>query len=91
MGLGKAAVYKYIPEYFPKDVGAVGGVVGAIGALGGFVLPLLFGYLGAWTGLAQAPFVVLLVLTAASYAWLHVVVLRAQSAAGMRGVTAAAN
>ena len=35
MGIGKAAVYKYIPEYFPKDVGAVGGLVGLLGALGG--------------------------------------------------------
>ena len=28
MGIGKAAVYKHIPEYFPHDVGAVGGLVG---------------------------------------------------------------
>ena len=28
MGIGKAAVYKHIPEYFPRDVGAVGGLVG---------------------------------------------------------------
>ena len=40
MGIGKASVYTYIPQYFPKDVGAVGGLVGAIGGLGGFVLPL---------------------------------------------------
>ncbi len=39
MGLGKASVYKYIPEYFPNDVGAAGGLVGSLGALGGFVLP----------------------------------------------------
>jgi NNP family nitrate/nitrite transporter-like MFS transporter len=36
MGIGKASVYKYIPGYFPNDVGAVGGVVGMLGALGGF-------------------------------------------------------
>ena len=45
MGLGKASVYKYIPEYFPKDVGATGGLVGTLGALGGFFLPIGFGYL----------------------------------------------
>ncbi|MBC7173187.1 MAG: NarK/NasA family nitrate transporter, partial [Polyangiaceae bacterium] len=28
MGIGKASVYKYIPEYFPADVGLVGGLVG---------------------------------------------------------------
>ena len=42
MGIGKAAVYKHIPEYFPHDVGAVGGLVGMLGALGGFLLPPLF-------------------------------------------------
>ena len=30
MGIGKAAVYKHIPEYFPHDVGAVGGLVGSL-------------------------------------------------------------
>ena len=27
MGIGKAAVYKYIPEFYPDDVGVVGGIV----------------------------------------------------------------
>ncbi|HEX5659519.1 MAG TPA: MFS transporter, partial [Polyangiales bacterium] len=45
MGVGKASVYKYIPSYYPRDVGAVGGIVGTLGGLGGFVLPLGFGYL----------------------------------------------
>jgi NNP family nitrate/nitrite transporter-like MFS transporter len=49
-GIGKAAVYKYIPDYFPQDVGAVGGLVGLLGALGGFVLPIIFGYILQWTG-----------------------------------------
>ncbi len=39
MGIGKAAVYKHIPEYFPHDVGAVGGLVGSIGALAGSSCP----------------------------------------------------
>lgn len=75
MGVGKAAVFKYIPEYFPKDVAAVGGLVGLLGALGGFVLPLMFGYLKAWTGVVQTPFMVLFALVALSFLWLHVVVL----------------
>ena len=53
MGIGKASVYKYIPDYFPKDVGAVGGVVGMLGALGGFFLPPAFGALGRWSGVPQ--------------------------------------
>ena len=59
MGIGKAAVYKHIPEYFPHDVGAVGGLVGSLGALGGFFLPPLFAYTAAWTGMPQSTFFVL--------------------------------
>ena len=43
MSLGKAAVYKHIPVYYPHHVGSVGGLVGMIGGLGGFVLPIAFG------------------------------------------------
>lgn len=53
MGIGKAAVYRYIPDYFPDSVGVVGGLVGVLGGLGGFVSPVIFGYLldgvGLWT------------------------------------------
>ncbi len=76
MGIGKASVFKYVPDYFPRDVGAVGGLVGALGAVGGFILPPAFGALGRWAGAPQAAFVALLVLTAGSLAWLHVTVLR---------------
>jgi NNP family nitrate/nitrite transporter-like MFS transporter len=53
MGIGKASVYKYIPDYFPKDLGAVGGVVGMLGALSGFFLPPAFGILTRWSGVPQ--------------------------------------
>ncbi len=75
MGIGKAAVYKYVTNYFPKDVAAVGGMVGLLGALGGFFLPLMFGYLNAWTGWIQTPFIVLFALVAGSFLWMHVSVL----------------
>ncbi len=74
MGIGKASVYKYVPNYFPNDVGAVGGLVGMLGALGGFLLPPVFGMVGRATGSPQAAFVALLALTVGSLAWLHVVV-----------------
>ena len=45
MSLGKAAVYKHIPAYYPESVGAVGGIVGMMGGLGGFILPIAFGLL----------------------------------------------
>jgi MFS transporter, NNP family, nitrate/nitrite transporter len=74
MGIGKASVYKYIPDYFPRDVGAVGGLVGTLGALGGFFLPLGFGYLQQATGQPRSCFWVMLALIAWSFAWLHLVV-----------------
>lgn len=39
MGAGMAATYRYIPDFYPSQVGAVGGIVGALGGLGGFILP----------------------------------------------------
>jgi MFS transporter, NNP family, nitrate/nitrite transporter len=74
MGIGKASVYKYIPNYYPHDVGAVGGLVGMLGALGGFFLPKAFGWLGRETGFPQAAFLALLLLTVASLVWLHLAV-----------------
>jgi NNP family nitrate/nitrite transporter-like MFS transporter len=71
MGIGKAAVYKHIPEYFPHDVGAVGGLVGMLGGLGGFFLPPLFAYTTAWTGLPSATFFVLFLLTLVCALWMH--------------------
>jgi len=74
MGIGKAAVYKYIPEYFPKDVGVVGGIVGVLGGLGGFVCPVVFGYLLNLTGLWTSCWMFFAVLVAICLFWLHSVV-----------------
>ena len=53
MGLGGAAVFKHISDYYPSNIGTVGGIVGVLGGLGGFFGPLVFGYLlkstGIWT------------------------------------------
>lgn len=76
MGIGKASVYKYVPEYFPNDVGAVGGLVGAIGGVGGFVLPLAFAQAEAFAGRPEAMFYVMGLLATVSLIWLHIVVLR---------------
>ena len=37
MGLGNGAVFKLVPEHFPKDTGTVTGLVGALGGLGGLL------------------------------------------------------
>ena len=76
MGVGKAAVYKHIPEYFPDNVGSVGGLVGTLGGLGGFVLPPLFAYTRLWTGLPSSTFLVLFILTAICAVWMHLTVVR---------------
>ncbi len=74
MGIGKASVFKYIPNYYPQDVGAVGGLVGMLGALGGFLLPKAFGWLGRETGFPQAAFLALLALTVVSFVWLQLAI-----------------
>lgn len=71
MSLGKAAIFKHIPVYYPKHVGAVGGLVGMIGGLGGFILPILFGILLDVTGIWTSCFFFLFVIVAISLAWMH--------------------
>lgn len=63
MGVGKASVYKLIPDHFPNEVGAVGGMVGLLGALGGVLLPL------AWAAVPGSTFAALLALTLLSAVW----------------------
>jgi len=71
MGIGKAAVYKHIPEYFPTAVGPVGGLVGMLGGLGGFFLPPMFAYTKDWFGFPSSTFFVIFVLTAVCALWMH--------------------
>jgi len=80
MGIGKAAVYKHIPDYFPNDVGVVGGIVGVLGGLGGFVCPVIFGYLLNATGLWTSCWMFFAVLVAVCYIWMHFVIQKMQKA-----------
>jgi NNP family nitrate/nitrite transporter-like MFS transporter len=74
MGIGKAAVYKHIPDYFPNDVGVVGGIVGVLGGIGGFICPIIFGYLLKQTGLWTTCWMFFFVLTAVCLVWMHITV-----------------
>jgi NNP family nitrate/nitrite transporter-like MFS transporter len=74
MGIGKAAVYKHIPDYFPTDVGVVGGIVGVLGGLGGFICPVIFGYLLNATGLWTSCWMFFAVLVAVCLVWMHMVI-----------------
>nr|WP_298411552.1 nitrate/nitrite transporter [uncultured Halomonas sp.] len=71
MSLGKAAVFKHIPVYYPQNVGSVGGLVGMIGGLGGFFLPILFGAVLDLTGVWTSSYMVLFILVAVSLIWMH--------------------
>ncbi|MGO4568786.1 nitrate/nitrite transporter [Rhizobium sp. 2YAF20] len=71
MSLGKAAVYKHIPAYYPQSIGAVGGVVGMMGGLGGFIMPIAFGFLKDMTGLWSSCFLLLFVVVSISLVWMH--------------------
>jgi NNP family nitrate/nitrite transporter-like MFS transporter len=50
LGLGNGAVFKLVPQYFPKETATVTGLVGAFGGLGGFFPPLVLGVLRDATG-----------------------------------------
>lgn len=59
LGLGNGAVFKLVPQYFPKETGTVTGLVGAFGGLGGFFPPLELGLVKDATGAYTFGFVLL--------------------------------
>ncbi len=75
-GIGKAAVYKHIPDYFPEEVGVVGGMVGVLGGLGGFFCPILFGYLLEETGLWTSCWMFMALVSGVCLVWMHLVIRR---------------
>lgn len=75
MSLGKAAVYKHIPVYYPDHVGSVGGLVGLIGGLGGFILPISFGIMNDFIGVWTSCFMLMFGIVAISLTWMHFAIL----------------
>jgi NNP family nitrate/nitrite transporter-like MFS transporter len=92
LGLGNGAVFKLVPEHFPKDTGTVTGLVGAFGGLGGFFPPLLLGVIRDATGGYAIGFVLLGVTALACLAVNYLVFLRnqrpGQPALGIVGASA---
>lgn len=75
-GIGKAAVYKHIPQYFPDQVGVVGGIVGVIGGLGGFFGPIIFGFFLDYSGLWTSSWMFIFILSVVCLVWMHRVIQR---------------
>jgi NNP family nitrate/nitrite transporter-like MFS transporter len=71
MAIGKASVFKFIANDFPKDMGTVSGVVGLAGGLGGFLLPILFGLLVDFTGIRSSSFMLMYGCVSVSLIWMH--------------------
>ncbi|GMU24386.1 MAG: MFS transporter [Phycisphaerae bacterium] len=85
IGLGNGAVFKLVPEYFPKSVGSVTGLVGAAGGLGGFFPPLVVGQVLDLTGSYSGGFLLLALFAAGCFALVLV-----QRRAGRAAATATA-
>lgn len=69
--IGKASVFKYIADEYPKNIGAVSGVVGMAGGLGGFLLPILFGMLVDLTGVRSSCFMLMFGVVWVSLIWMY--------------------
>ncbi len=68
---GKASVFKYISDEYPKNIGAISGIVGLAGGLGGFVLPIMFGALQDITGVRSSAFMLMYGVVWVSLIWMY--------------------
>ena len=68
---GKASVFKYIADDYPKNIGAISGIVGLAGGMGGFILPILFGALLDITGIRSSAFMLLYGVVWVSLIWMY--------------------
>jgi len=71
MAVGKASVFKYISDDYPKNIGVISGIVGLAGGLGGFLLPIMFGALVDLTGVRSSCFMLLYGVVWVSLIWMY--------------------
>lgn len=69
--VGKASVFKYISDDYPKNIGVISGIVGLAGGLGGFVLPIMFGALVDLTGIRSSAFMLMYGIVWVSLIWMY--------------------
>lgn len=69
-GFGKASVFKYLSDEYDKNLGLVSGIVGLAGGLGGFLLPIMFGALVDFTGVATSVWMLCFGITLVSIVWM---------------------
>jgi NNP family nitrate/nitrite transporter-like MFS transporter len=87
LGLGNGAVFKLVPEYFPKETGTVTGLVGAFGGLGGFFPPLVLGVVKDSTGSYTLGFIFLTTFALVCLAINYLVFLRGNAGEKMNAAT----
>ncbi|WP_412971410.1 MFS transporter [Glaciecola sp. MF2-115] len=75
-GFGRASVYKLINDYYPEQMGSVGGLVAMLGALGGCTLPILFGAAVDLIGVHSACFMILYGVLAVCMLLMHFAIKR---------------
>jgi MFS transporter, NNP family, nitrate/nitrite transporter len=79
---GKASVFKYISDDYPKNIGAISGIVGLAGGMGGFLLPILFGVLMDLTGVRSSAFMLMYGVVWVSLIWMYITEVRKTAVMG---------
>lgn len=82
-GIGKASVYRIIHDYYPDNMGSVGGMVGVIGGLGGFTLPILFGLASDLLDVRSSCFMLLFGVVAICMIAMHIAIKNLRREEGM--------